>query len=170
MTIFFIVIIILIVIYFLLIGTGNNNNNDQCTENKIVLSKYITNKYVMTQTELIFYRELKTITDKLGLIIFPQVDLKSIIQIKEKNDITSLNKINRKSIDYTIVEKNNCKIVCCIELNDYTHNRQSRKESDKFKEKIFEEVNIPLFREEVKYKYDLEKIENQIKQCIENKI
>ena len=57
---------------------GNIKNN---TSN-IDYSKYYKKEYVMTQAELKFYKNLKTITDELDLTIFPQVDLERIINVK----------------------------------------------------------------------------------------
>lgn len=56
----------------------------------------------MTQTELNFYRKLKTITDKLELTIFPEVDLERIINVKD-NDNLYRNRIKSRCIDFTIV-------------------------------------------------------------------
>ena len=126
------------------------------------LDNFISNKYVMTQTELKFYRELKQITDKLNLSIFPQINLERLIEVKDKNN-RDRNRIKSRSIDYTIVNNNNCKVICCIELDDYAHERVNVKANDIFKNKLFEKVNIPLHRIKVSNNYNLEQIEQIIK-------
>ncbi len=127
------------------------------------LSKFHTNGYVMTNTELLFYKELKKVTDKLELLIFPQVGLERIINVYDGN-FSDRNRIKARSIDYTIVNNKNCKIICCIELDDYSHNTQKAKETDEFKNELFKKVRIPLYRIKVNSNYNLEEIENKIKE------
>ncbi len=164
--------LILGVILIIIVGivdkaiTRNNSNNMQSTPTANVeydLSKYESKQYVMTQTELIFYRELKKITDELELSIFPQVDLERIIQVKDNNN-SDRNRIKSRSIDFTIVNNKNCKIISCIELDDYTHNRESAKKADSFKNDLFQKVGIPLHRIKVLNSYNLEEIKSTL-QC-----
>lgn len=135
----------------------NTNNED--------LSKYQTNGYIMTQTELIFYRELKKVTDKLELSIFPQVDLERIIKVSDNNN-KDRNRIKSRSIDFSIVNNKNCKLVCCIELDDYTHNRENVKKADTFKDNLFKQIKIPLHRIKVNNYYNLEELEKMIKESL----
>lgn len=134
------------------------------TENNIDYSMYYKKDYVMTQTELNFYRKLKPITDKLDLTIFPEVDLERIINVYN-SDTGYRNRIKSRCIDYTIVNNKNCRIICCIELDDYTHNRNDRKQRDKFINELFEYVGLKLFRIKVG-NYDFDEIENNIKNIL----
>ena len=77
-------IIILLVIIAVILNNPKIYNKEE-NNKKINFSNYVTKNYVMTPTELKFYRELKKITDELDLEIFPQVNLEKIIQIKDKN-------------------------------------------------------------------------------------
>jgi len=140
----------------------HNSSIEQTPETNYFLHNFVTKNYVMTQTELAFYRELKKVTDKLNLIIFPQVALEKIIQVKNKNS-ADRNRIKARSIDYTIVNNTNCKIVCCIELDDKSHDAAKAKEADRLKDALFKTVNIPLHRIKVGYNYNLEEIENLLK-------
>lgn len=154
--------IILVIIIFILIYYNKKGTINEKQENYINLDNYTTNNYVMTQTELIFYRELIKVTNKLDLSIFPQVNLERIINVKDNNN-RDRNRIKSRSIDYCIVNNKNCKVICCIELDDYTHNREKSKINDEFKNKLFEKVKIPLHRIKVSNFYDLEQIEQIIK-------
>lgn len=131
----------------------------------IDLSKYHTDAYVMTHTELLFYKELRKITDKLQLLVFPQVRLERIINVYDGN-YADRNRIKSRSIDYAIVNNKNCKIICCIELDDYSHNSKKAKEIDEFKNELFKKVRIPLYRIKVSSYYNLEELENKIKENI----
>lgn len=164
MTIFFIIAIIIIIIIIIIDKTFlvQNKENKNNTTQELNLSKYTTKKYVMTQTELIFYRELKKITDELELTIFPQVDLERIIQVTDNNS-ADRNKIKSRSIDYTIVNNKNCKIVACIELDDKSHNTPKAPKADNFKNELFNNVNIPLHRIKVNSFYNLEELKENLK-------
>lgn len=156
-----IIIILIILVYFFYYLNQKEILIDNIEKyNK--LDNYITKKYIMTQTELQFYKELKKITDKLNLTIFSQVNLERIVQVAD-NNTKDRNRIKSRSIDYTIVNNENCKIICCIELDDYTHNTNKAKMNDQFKDKLFKKVNIPLHRIKVNNNYNLEQIENILK-------
>lgn len=160
-------LIILIIIVFLLLitlmGNKKNNSNNMEEKNNIDISKYYTKGYVMTQTELIFYRQLKQITDKLNLTIFPQVDMERIIKVSDNNS-KDRNRIKSRSIDFTIVNNDKCKIICCIELDDKSHNKEKAYYGDNLKNEIFKKINIPLYRIKTDYKYNLDEIEKMIKE------
>lgn len=156
------IIIILIILVFLFYYLNQKEILIDNIEKYNKLDNYVTKKYIMTQTELQFYRELKKVTDKLNLTIFSQVNLERIVQVKD-NNTKDRNRIKSRSIDYTIVNNENCKVICCIELDDYTHNSQKAKINDHFKDELFKKVNIPLHRIKVNNNYNLEQIENILK-------
>ena len=117
----------------------------------------------MTRTERKFYIELKKITDELDMTIFPQVDLERIIKVID-NNYRDRNRIKSRNIDYTIVKNTNYKILCCIELDDYTHNTRKAQKADNFKNELFEKVKIPLHRIKVNSYYDTEEIKKILQQ------
>lgn len=127
------------------------------------LEKYIAKEYIMTRTERKFYIELKKITDELDMTIFPQVDLERIIKVID-NNYRDRNRIKSRNIDYTIVKNTNYKILCCIELDDYTHNTRKAQKADNFKNELFEKVKIPLHRIKVNSYYDTEEIKKILQQ------
>lgn len=136
--------------------------NNKKIEKNNKYSKYTTNNYIMTQTELLFYKQLKEITDKLELIIFSQIDLERLIKVKD-NNMSDRNKIKSRSVDFCIVNSKNCKVICCIELDDKSHNTYKAKIIDNFKNELFESVSIPLHRIKVSNFYNLKQIEQLIK-------
>lgn len=158
--ILFILMIIVLIILAIVFNKPIYKNNDYN------LNNYTTKKYIMTQTELIFFRNLKVITDELNLLIFPQVNLERIIQTRNNNN-SDRNRIKSRSVDYTIVNNKNCKIIACIELDDYTHNRERVKKNDEFKNLIFKQTNIPLLRVKVNNNYNLEEIKRILQKITE---
>lgn len=172
----FLIIGIIFVIIVLAIDRAILNRNNQTIEQSTILnqksidlSKYTTKHYVMTQTELIFYRELKKVTDELEVTVFPQIDLERIIQVSDNNNIDR-NRIKSRSIDFTIVNNKNCKIVSCIELDDHTHNTEKAKQADNFKNNLFQAVNIPLHRIKVNSNYNLEELKTILQSDISRNI
>lgn len=131
---------------------------------------YKPKRYVTTLNELIFYQTLLEICKELDLILFSQVSLYNIIDVKPtlNNSLktTYFNKINRKSIDFVLVDKRNCKIKLCIELDDYTHHRKDRIKRGQFINELFKQLNINLLRYPVYTRYNKEILKNKIQENI----
>lgn len=125
-------------------------------------TKYMKKEYLLTETELKFYKQLKKITDELGLTICPQVTLYEILRNKNFKDF---NKIQSKSIDFVITEQN-LKIKLCIELDDQSHYKTKRMQRDIFINKLFEDLNIKLLRIPVKNFYNLDELKCKIKESL----
>lgn len=125
-------------------------------------TKYVKKDYLLTQTELKFYKLLKNITDELNLTICPQVPLYEILRNKDFKDF---NKIQSKSIDFVITEPN-LKIKLCIELDDYTHQRSKRVQRDEFVNKLFTDLNIKLIRVPAQNFNNLDDLKCKIKESL----
>ena len=125
-------------------------------------NRYVKREYLLTETELKFYKQLKKITDELNLTICPQVTLYEILRNKKFKDF---NKIQSKSIDFVITEQN-LKIKLCIELDDISHYKNKRIKRDMFINKLFEDLNIKLLRIPVQNYYNLEELKNKIKESL----
>ncbi len=149
--------IIALILEIYLSKTKNNN-----LQNINYNERYSKKEYLLTQTELKFYRLLKQITDELNLVICPQVTLYQIVTNK---NYKYFSKIQNKSIDFVIAEEN-LKIKLCIELDDYTHKRNKRVKRDEFINKLFADLNIKLIRIPVQNFYNLEELKNRIKESL----
>lgn len=132
--------------------------DEKITEESLAKNIYTKKEYLLTPTELKFYKILKQVTDEMNLVICPQVSLYEIVKSQNHK---SFNKISRKTIDFVITEPN-LKIKCCIELDDYTHNRQSRIERDTFLNELFENTGIKLIRIKVQQYYNIEELKKII--------
>lgn len=125
-------------------------------------TKYIKKDYLLTETELKFYKLLKKITDELNLTICPQVTLYEILRNKNYKDF---NKIKSKSIDFVITEPN-LKIKMCIELDGPSHYKNKRVQRDVFINKLFADLNIKLLRIPVQNFYNLDDLRSKIKESL----
>jgi len=131
---------------------------------------YKPKRYITTLNELNFYNILLEITKELDMILFSQVSLYNIISMKDNLDYSTktkyFNKIASKSIDFVLVDKKNCRIKLCIELDDTTHYKQKRIERDNFINKLFKDLEIDLLRYPVYKVY----YKNILKQKIQESI
>ena len=96
--------------------------------------------------------------------IFTKIRLADLLIIKDFESywekIGLFRKISQKHIDF-IISDTNGKILCLIELDDKTHNYQKTTiENDKFKNELFENLEIPLIRYRIGETWDFEKIRN----------
>lgn len=169
-------IIYMFLIIFIIIYLKNRNNKKQnkkqnnYTNYKVETEInykdiYKPKRYIITLTELNFYNILLEITKELDLILFSQVSLYNIIETKYNNQ-SAFNKIKSKTIDFVLVDKNNCRIKLCIELDDYTHNRYDRIERDKFINKLFSDLEIDLIRFKASNYYNKEALKKRIQESI----
>ena len=128
-----------------------------------IIPNYKIKEEFITENELKLYKVLKKVAYELKLDIFTQVALNRILEINNRRKQQQLrNRIDRKSIDFVLYDEKTKKIVCCIELDDSTHEREERIERDLFLDKIFKDT-IKLIRIKVQNYYDYNKILNMIK-------
>lgn len=168
-------IILISILILLIINRNNNKNNNIYKENRSnnnnneeeinYATIYRPKRYVTTLTELNFYTILLEIAKELDLILFSQVALYNIVETKYNNQ-GAFNKIRSKTIDFVLVDKNNCRIKLCIELDDYTHNRQNRIERDKFVNKLFNDLDIDLIRFKASNYYNKDALKKRIQESI----
>lgn len=160
---YLVIIVILVIIITVLEKKLNNvNTENQKIEINNYNEKYEKVDYLLTKNELKFYKILKQVTNKLGYSLFCQVALYEIIKSKNYKDF---NKIKSKSIDFVITQEN-CKILLCIELDDISHERNKRIERDNFINQLFKDLNIKLLRIPVQNFYNMEELENKIKESL----
>ena len=160
--IYILIFIIIILILEKIINKKPKEEKQINTKNIDYSSLYSKKEYIMTSEELKFYKLLKSITNKYNLIIFTQVSLYAIIK---SNNIKDFNKIKSKSIDYVITD-NNGKIKFCIELDDESHLKENRQERDKFINELLKQIRIKLIRIPKQNFYNLQELEEKIKESI----
>ncbi len=97
-------------------------------------------------------------------IVFPQIVLSSIVQVtsKRKEFWTYQNKINRKTIDFVIFEKQYLKPAIAIEYDGKTHNRSDRQERDDFVNKVLSSAGIKSLHIKHQKNINFEEVKNKI--------
>lgn len=122
---------------------------------------YILAENVLSSKEQKFYNSIKPIADRYNLTILCKMRLADIVKVP-KDTYESLrwfNYIKAKHIDFILCD-NDFKIKLLIEVDDYTHNYQNRKNRDEFVDKIFQQLNLKLAHFKT---WTDEELENEIK-------
>ena len=155
--------------------SNRNNTGDDGEESYagtgVGAGDYKPRASIMTPTEIKYYEDLCDALDRAGLevSVWPQVNVSAIIEAKSENSkekARAFNRICRKSVDYVIANKETQETLVCIELDDYTHNWNSRMERDDFINTAFDDVGIPLFRIKVERHYDFYEIVSTVKHIL----
>ena len=157
------VVLILVILILILERFINDDLIEKNIKEEIDYSeKYIKKDYLLTQTELKFYKILKSIADELNLIICPQVPLYQVVRNIEYKDFS---RISNKTIDFLITEQN-LKIRICVELDDYTHKQQKRIKRDNFVNELLEKTGVKILRIPVQSYYEKDDLRNKIKELL----
>ena len=150
---------------------SNDDGEESYAGTGVGVGDYKPRASIMTPTEIKYYEDLCDALDRAGLevSVWPQVNVSAIIEAKSENSkekARAFNRICRKSVDYVIANKETQETIVCIELDDYTHNWNSRMERDDFINAAFDDVGIPLFRIKVERHYDFYEIVSTVKRML----
>jgi very-short-patch-repair endonuclease len=98
--------------------------------------------------------------------VYAQVRLADLISVKpgtEKSKRTSAqNRINQKHADFVLCEPSTLAIVCAVELDDSSHQREKRKVRDAFVEQACAAAGLPLARFPAKAAYAIQEVRSAI--------
>ena len=137
-------------------------------ERKKTKFPYLKKKYFLTNVEREFFKVLEEAI-KNEYYIFPQVNLSNLLFTEKGEEYYKYhNKIDRKSVDFVIIEKNYLAPLLVIELDDSSHNLEKRIERDDFVEEVLKEAEIPLLRLKTKELYNVSEIASLIYNMIHN--
>jgi very-short-patch-repair endonuclease len=112
---------------------------------------YTKKEYLMTQPERDCYNVLVKIVGH-DYWIFPQVHFSAFLDeyINGKYRYGAFWHINGKSVDFLLCTKERLSPVLAIELDDWSHEREDRKERDREEERMFKSADMPILRIEHK--------------------
>lgn len=129
-----------------------------------IIPNYKLKEEFITENEFRLYKTLKKLAYDLQLNLFTQVALNRIIEVNNRRNQQQLkNRIDRKSIDFVLYDENMKKVVCCIELDDSSHERSDRRERDKFLDDKLRGI-VKLIHVKVQKYYDYEELKKQIEE------
>lgn len=103
--------------------------------------------YIMTRVEGELFRRLENMAGD-RYYIFPQVHLSSLLdhKVNGQNWKGALSTIQRKSVDFALVDRVSLRTVYVVELDDTSHDQPDRQQRDGLVEKLLLGADIPLVR------------------------
>lgn len=102
---------------------------------------------IMTDSEVQFFKKLQLALP--DFLIFSQVQLSRIIEPSDEagNDRQFwFNRVCRQSVDFVLIDKDYQTVLIAIELDDWTHESQTRQKQDAKKDKALASAGIPIIR------------------------
>jgi very-short-patch-repair endonuclease len=114
---------------------------------------------LMTKAEHEFFKVLQQVVQEKYYIV-PQVQLSNLVQVEKQRsrEYAFRNKIDRKSVDFVLFNKEYFTPYLVIELDDSSHSREDRKMRDGFVDSVLNKAGIRIMHLETAYNYDLNKV------------
>jgi len=163
-TIYFILFIVIVFIIVIIVSYLTKRKGERGLP-------FLKKNYFFSEAEKKFYLALKQVTDKNNWVIFPKVRLRDIFYVPgrdhSKQSFIYNAKIVQKHVDFLLCDNNAFSPIAGIELDDSSHNWGKRKERDEFVNKVFSSTKLPLLRIWVSSSYDINSLEQKIKEEIE---
>jgi very-short-patch-repair endonuclease len=145
-----------------LISGGDEESGDEVGKEKKMYS-YRHKQFFMTRAENGFYQGLvRAVGDRYA--IFAQVHLPDIVDEKVPGQDwrAARTRINRKSIDFVLCDKEYLNPKLAIELDDASHEREERQARDAFVEEVLCMAELPLLRVHYSENIDVEELKKRI--------
>ncbi len=98
--------------------------------------------------------------------VFAKVGLGDLFQLRKGLDASTRtsagNRIRQKHVDFVLCSKDTLEIVCLVELDDRSHERQRTQERDRNVEAVANAAGIPLARIPASNSYAVEAVRNAV--------
>ena len=146
LTILFFIFVLLLGVYLLV--KSRRRINIQEVKPKYSPYSYTRKNYIMTRAESDMFRRLERIAGA-KYYVFPQIHLSSLLNhaINGQDWRAALAKIQRKSVDFVLVNRETMMTSYVIELDDKTHDTSAaRIVRDNLVDEIFLDAGVPLVR------------------------
>lgn len=124
---------------------------------------YIKKEYFMTKAESEFFKVLEQAVQGRYYII-PQVQLSNLVQPEKgkERDYAIRNKIDRKSVDFVLFNKEFFTPYLVIELDDNSHLKEDRVVRDGFVDRVLVKAGIKIIHIPTSYNYKIEEISTKL--------
>jgi hypothetical protein len=139
------------------------------TEAKLKLEAAVSPEYrktnsLLTFQERKFYRTVLLRQLSSRYAIFLKVRLGDLVWISNEPSDRKFhnNQLLCKHIDFVLCDRSTLAPVLAIELDDSSHSKYDRRESDAVKDRVCEQAKLPLLRVKVQHKYSAEAIAEEV--------
>lgn len=107
-----------------------------------------TKKLLLTKNEWAFYKKLKPICDRHNLHILAKVRLADLVDVSSqkqgKDRIKYFNMVSKKHVDFVLCKPDNLQVLALLELDDKSHQAQSRQQRDSFVDAVCQKAGYPV--------------------------
>lgn len=135
---------------------------------EIKFQPYNKKTYFFSLAELKFFEILKDIIGD-NYYIFPKVRICDIVNHKDKNNYSQFNRIKSKHVDFLVCTKNPVISKMVVELDDSSHNSESRRKRDKFVDEVFASSGVPIVHIKTSKLYNKEVLIKEIQRAYKTK-
>ena len=155
---FIVIIIILLGVFYFFKEKLNLNEKAENTKSDDY-KHYVKKNYLMSKAEHEFFKVLQeAVKDRYYIV--PQVQLSKIIEVNKYEHYKRkyVNKIDRKSVDFVLFNKEYFTPYMVIELDDTSHMLPVREDRDNFVNDILNRVEIKFMHIKTSSHYNLSEI------------
>ncbi len=154
-------VIAALIVYIIYTQFFTQKTDDSPAEPKTSVQVYpYERKNLLSKTEYAFFKVLSDFCAKNDLLFCPKVRMEDFLSVTDKQNYTKYRGyIKSRHIDFLICDRS-LHVLCGIELDDKSHDTAKAQKTDNFKNKVFEQIGLPLFRIRTtsNYQTELEKI------------
>jgi len=146
------ILILLIVVVLLLILKSKKSESET--------GPFRAKKFLLSRTELSFYKVLNECLPRTKVVMC-KVGLKEIIESASSDRgqrWKDWGRIKSKHLDFVVMDAGSSGIVCCIELDDSSHNSPTAQKRDRVKDDALKSAGVRLHRVRVSASYSREQI------------
>lgn len=120
----------------------------------------------LSPAEYSFFKVAKSLL-KEYFVICPKVSLMDLFFVTQpKKNMSAYNRINRKHVDFVICDPLKMLPLFAIELDDKSHQRESRRERDRFVDTVFAQAELPLVHIPAQHTYNQQELGVVFKQAL----
>jgi hypothetical protein len=109
------------------------------------VSAYSLKPHFLTEREASFYRVLSPQASSKGFVVFAKPRIADFVNVQDGSGFwANFNPIAMKHIDFLLCDKYFVPVMG-FEVDDKSHSRPDRAERDKFVDKVYTTVGLPIF-------------------------
>ncbi|VAW31902.1 hypothetical protein MNBD_CPR01-245 [hydrothermal vent metagenome] len=162
-----IVIVLGILFYFLKNKVSRDSLANIVSQKEEKTLQFKRKDFLLNVPERLFFEGLQLVIPS-EYVAFPQIVLSNIVKVNSsKKEFWSYqNKINKKTIDFVIFEKQYLKPVIAIEYDGKTHDRSDRQKRDSFVNSVLESAGIKSIHIRHQENINFEEVKNKINELL----
>jgi len=134
-------------------------------EKPVAKVSYRVREAVLSPAELSLYGVLRLAIGNRW-VIFPKVRMIDIFSPVGQDHRAGQNRLMPRHVDFLLCDPQTTRPVLAVELDDRSHERSDRQESDAFKDQVFRSAGIPLVRIRARANYSVEEIASALQNAV----